>query len=263
VATSTERRRQLREIEQRGWQLWTVSLVITAVLTLGIVLSLYPVPPQSLKSLAERHGILPQLLLGLATLVILSGIYLITKEYELTQMRNFIVATFAENALLRETCPTDPLTGALDRSALPEVLQRETSRSDRNDSRLCLVLVDIRDFTRLNETKGNLGGDTILKDLARSLVAVARRTDIVLRYGADEFLCFLPGTSGEGGAAFVRRVRAALKQIIRLRALILDVGIAVYTQGQNGETILAEAERRLAEAQAESPTLTVPPVSAA
>jgi polar amino acid transport system substrate-binding protein len=247
VATSTERRRRLREIERRGWQLWALSLIITITLTLGIVLTLYPGLRQHIVLYAEEYEILPQLVLGLVMLVVLSAVYLVAKQYELNQMRNFIVATYAESAALRETCPADPLTGVLDRSALPEALQHETTRSERFHAPLCLVLFDIRGFTDLNQMQGNLAGDAVLKDLARSLLGVARQTDTLLRYGADEFLCFLPGTPREGGEAFIRRVRAALKQVTRLRTLVLDAGVAVYQEGGNAEAVLAEAEGQLSE----------------
>jgi len=258
MAISSERRRHLREIERRGWQLWAVSLIITLALTLGIVLTLSPALREHVEFYAEEYEILPQLALGLVTLVVLSAFYLVAKQYELNQMRNFIVATYAESAMLRETCPADPLTGLLDRSALPEALLHEAARSERFHTPLCLVMLDIRGFTHLNQAQGNLAGDAILKDLARSLLAVARQTDTLLRYGADEFLCFLPGTPREGAEAFIRRVRAALKQVTRLRALVLDAGMAVYQEGRNAEAALAEAERQLSEAKSAEVLTPVP-----
>jgi GGDEF domain-containing protein len=247
--TSSERRseprRQLAELDRRTWHLWTVSLAVSLSLALAITTLFYPTIRWNLDRIEVQFGILPQLIFGLLTLVLLSGAYIITKQRELNEMRQFIIATYAATAFPTEKYATDTLTGALDRSTLPDILKRETARAERYDIPLCLLLFDICAFRRINESEGNLAGDLVLKALGQAILQTARQTDIILRYEADRFLCFLPGTERPGGEAFGRRVLAACQRSPRLRGLTLDSGLAVYRAGGDPERVLADAEEAL------------------
>lgn len=203
---------------------------------------------------------LPQLIIGLLSLVILEAAYVIVKQRELSELRALITVAFAgaETAFLETEHPKDPLTGILDRRALPELLQRESTWVDRYRIPLCLVLCDVRDFGKFNERAGNMAGDLVLKDLAQTLQATVRQTDTVLRYGADEFLCLLPRTDSAGGAAFVRRLRQASQRVARLRDFALDAGLAVYQSGSDVNVTLAHAERDLATQKTSTAAPTAP-----
>lgn len=238
--------RQLAELDRRTWSLWALSLAISISLAVAIAVFLYPAAMWNLDRIEVQYRVLPQLILGLPTLVFLSGAYVITKQRELNELRRFIVSTHMESAGRQGRYPADALTGALDRSTLPDILQRETARADRYDIPLCLTLFDIRTFHRINESDGNLAADLVLKELARVVLETARQTDVVLRYGADQFLCFLPGTGPEGGKRFAARVASTCQQSGRLRGLAVDCGQAVYRAREDPETVLGNAERDLA-----------------
>lgn len=240
-----ERRKQLAEIDRRSHQMWALSHIITLSLAFGIALVFYPELQGHLEALRMHHRNLPQLLVGLLTLVVLSGIYIITKQRELNALRNLIVASYMAAAAAREVYPRDPLTGVVDRSALPDVMKEESARADRTRGSLSLTLFNIRHFRAINEREGNLVGDLVLKELALALQRTTRQTDLVLRYGADQFLCLLVGTPREGAECFVRRVHNACQRVPRLRNLTLDVGVAVYRSGADPEALVAEAERNL------------------
>ncbi len=247
--TSSERRAeprgQLAELDRRTWHLWAVSLAVSLSLALAITTFFYPIMRWNVDRIEVQFGILPQLIFGLLTLVLLSGAYVITKQRELNEVRQFIIATYAETAFPTEKYATDALTGALDRSTLPDILKRETARAERFDIPLCLLLFDIRAFRRVNESEGNLTGDLVLKALSQAILQTARRTDIILRYEADRFLCFLPGTEPPGGEVFGRRVLSACQRSPRLRELTLDIGLAVYRARGDPEQVLADAEEAL------------------
>lgn len=193
----------------------------------------------------RQAQVLPQLVFGLLTLVILASAYVITKQHELNEVRAFIISNYSDSALVRETLPRDPLTGVTDRRALSEVLNLETTRANRYRSTVGLVLLDIRGFSKINETEGNLAGDLVLKDLAGTLNSTVRKTDIVTRYGPDQFLCFLPGTEQRGAETFLRRLEKARLQSARLRGLTLDHGLTVYRKGDQPDALLAGLEREL------------------
>lgn len=242
-------RGELLEVERRSWHLVTLSLVVTILLAVGIAAFFYPAMKWRVFILDARMvEVLPQLIIGLLSLVILEAAYVIAKQRELSELRALVTVAFAgaEGTFLETEYPKDPLTGVLDRRALPDLLKRESTWVDRYRIPLCLVLCDIRGFSKVNEQHGNMAGDLVLKDLAQAFQVTVRQTDSVLRYGADEFLCLLPRTDSPGGVAFVRRVRQVCQGTARLRDLVLDAGLAVYKSGSNVNVTLASVERDLA-----------------
>ena len=241
-----DRRKLLAEVDHRGQHLWALSHIITASLAFGIALILYPELHVRVQSWRIHLQTLPQLVAGLLVLVVLSGIYIFTKQRELTALRNLIIASYMAAASAQDAYSRDPLTGAVDRSALPDVIKEESARADRTHGSLCLILFDIRHFHTINEREGNLAGDLVLKELALALRRTARQTDLVLRYGSDEFLCLLVATPLQGGECFIRRVLDACGRVPRLRSLTLDTGAVLYQTGSDPDVLLAEAEGRLA-----------------
>jgi len=232
--------------QQRVWYLWVPSLAVTIFLTLGIAAFLYPgIPWEALTPGPNLLRALPPVCLGLSCLVVLEAVYILSGMRETRGLREYIVATSGEAAFVVPEYPRDGLTGVWDRRALPELLKRESTWVDRYHIPLCVALCDIRDFSKLNERQGNMAGDLVLKDFARTLQSTVRQTDSVLRYGPDEFLCLLPRTDSAGGAAFVRRVQQALQRSTRLRNLKLDAGLAIYEAGRDVNLTLSSAEKDL------------------
>jgi diguanylate cyclase (GGDEF)-like protein/PAS domain S-box-containing protein len=105
---------------------------------------------------------------------------------------------------------TDPLTGLLNRRGLEELLPRERARARREHGTLSIVLVDIDNFKLVNDRHGHARGDEVLCDVARCLVAHARTTDVVARWGGEEF-AVLVGAGADGARALAERVRAAVE----------------------------------------------------
>jgi diguanylate cyclase (GGDEF)-like protein len=239
--------KQLAEIDRRNWHLWVLTLFISVSLSLAIAAIFYPAIRWGVDRIEAQYGIMPQLICGLITLILLSSVYVLTKQHELNEMRNFIVGNLGEaGPSSSNPFSEDVLTGVLDRRALPDILDLETRRADRYRSALCMVLFDIRGFRQFNEKEGNLSGDVMLKDVARTLKSTVRRTDVVVRYGPDEFLCLLPATAREGGEIFAHRVTDACEKVDRLRAFTLDYGVSLYRMGEDSDLMLANAEQELA-----------------
>ncbi len=249
MSTQAERRKEqqglLSRIDRQNWHLWLLSFCVIICLALAIASFFYPVIRWHVDRLEIAYGILPQLIVGLLTMVLLCVIYITLKQRELNEVRNFLIATNLEARRLREELPHDALTGALDRRALPDVMKREVTWVDRYRVPLSLLLFNVRGFRAINAAQGNLAGDEILKVLAQSIEATARQTDTILRYGPDRFLCFLPRTDHIGAAAFARRVNEACRRHPRLQEIALSFGITEYNAGGNADLILAQVERDL------------------
>ncbi|MDV6013257.1 GGDEF domain-containing protein [Haloechinothrix sp. LS1_15] len=105
---------------------------------------------------------------------------------------------------------TDRLTGTLDRWGWQERAQRELDRARCLREPLAILLVDLDWFKRINDELGHPAGDTALQAVASVLRGGIRQQDVLGRYGGDEFLILLPGTSRSGAAALAERVVQAV-----------------------------------------------------
>jgi two-component system cell cycle response regulator len=110
----------------------------------------------------------------------------------------------------RRLATVDSLTGLLNRRAFLDLLDRESARSERHAYVLSLLLIDVDHFTRINDTHGHAAGDSVLQGFARVLDGVARRSDVVARWGGEEFVVALPQTGAAGARIAAERVRRAI-----------------------------------------------------
>ena len=104
----------------------------------------------------------------------------------------------------------DPLTGALNRKGLDEALNREVSAMRRKDTPLCVALLDIDNFKKINDTLGHITGDQALAHLAQVARESMRPQDTLARYGGEEFVILLPDTALERGIDAMMRLQREL-----------------------------------------------------
>jgi len=123
----------------------------------------------------------------------------------------------------------DPLTGLHNRRYLEEVLSREVLWAQRESRHLSVLLLDLDGFKTYNDTHGHLAGDRVLKEVAAGLAAAVRPGDVLFRFGGDEFLVVLPGTSGEVARRVARELMRAGPPEIGISAGIGCLGASVST----------------------------------
>jgi diguanylate cyclase (GGDEF)-like protein len=151
----------------------------------------------------------------------------------------------------------DPLTGAYNRTALMEMLFRETDRVQRMNTSLCAVLFDIDDFGHWNARLGTAACDELLLKVVERLGGLLRSYDMLGRVGKDEFLTALPGCSTVNAAMLTERIRAevfgepflAAGRMVRLSACFA----VVASRGRSPVVVLREAEEMLRLAKADGP----------
>ncbi len=158
------------------------------------------------------------------------------------------------DALLAEHA-RDPLTGLDNRRALSKIYLREAARLERAASQpdanvrpLALLFADVDRLKRINDEHGHVVGDAVLRAAAAILTHASRMSDVVIRYGGDEFIVLMPDTTLEGAEAMANRVREAM----RARPpdpipFTMSLGTAVVDPQNPGplEGLIAQADARM------------------
>ena len=162
-----------------------------------------------------------------------------------------------ELAMLRiqELATRDDLTLLVNRRHMNDLLAYERQRHDRKGRSMCLAMLDIDWFKRVNDTHGHAAGDQVLRGFAQQALAAVRGTDVLARWGGEEFLLMLPDTEPQAAAMVLARIQA------RLAATHLSAGEAALqitfsaglTVSQAGESVaesIARADAALYAAKA-------------
>ena len=161
---------------------------------------------------------------------------------------------------LRAQAIRDPLTGLFNRNYLDETLRRELSRSARRQTPLCVAMLDIDGFKTFNDTYSHHAGDVLLKALAEFFLNKLRASDIVCRYGGDEFVLVLPDTGLRQVAERLDRLRAEVKSMEckyegkTLPAASISIGVAQWPDhGSSPEDLIKAADYAPLLGQAQRP----------
>ncbi len=149
-----------------------------------------------------------------------------------------------------EMSMTDALTGLLNRYGLQRALQRELSEARRYSRPLSCLLIDLDFFKAVNDTYGHAAGDAALRQAARVIADSVRGSDVVCRYGGEEFLVLAPETGVEGASALAEKIRHAFSARLfgeegRVFPLTLSAGAAQLDPGESGNDMIARADEAL------------------
>ena len=149
--------------------------------------------------------------------------------------------------VLREEAMTDPLTGLYNRRFLVEFLQREWIRARRRDGSLGVIMIDLDHFKRINDTFGHPAGDYVLIAVAGLLRMHIRSSDIVCRYGGEEFALVLPEASLENVRRRAEEIQAAISRLdlahgdVSLGRLTASLGVAMFPDHADGPDAVLKA----------------------
>jgi diguanylate cyclase (GGDEF)-like protein len=144
----------------------------------------------------------------------------------------------------------DGLTDIFNRGYLEVAIDRTSKDVRRNGGEASILFVDVDGMKDVNDTYGHQAGDRLLVDLARLLRESCRESDVVARYGGDEFVVLMPGTSAAGAAEVARKVEAAIaaRNAGAGQAPQLSASTGTHTAAAEGvDTLLREADRRMYE----------------
>lgn len=148
---------------------------------------------------------------------------------------------------------TDALTGLYNRRHFNAELEREFMRSKRYGGNLCIAIIDIDFFKKINDTYGHLCGDYVLKEVAYLILGNFRKTDMVFRYGGEEFVVIMTETSLENSLIPLERLRKTIENnnfIFKGEKIKVTISIGAETNHtESTEEFLNNADKALYQAK--------------
>ncbi|RCS41532.1 GGDEF domain-containing protein [Bremerella cremea] len=164
----------------------------------------------------------------------------IAHAYDEVRQQANLLMTFTESR-------TDPLTGLSNRRALDDSLESLFAMKDRYELTFSLCILDVDHFKRINDEYGHLEGDRVLQKVADLIDNCVRETDVVTRYGGEEFVVLMPSTGLDGAGMFAERVRSAAEEKLNVT---VSGGVAQASAADEPQTLLARADAALYRAKA-------------
>ena len=151
---------------------------------------------------------------------------------------------------MEELAKTDALTGLSNRRDMYQKIKHETDRFERNEKPFTILMGDIDNFKKINDTYGHDAGDQVLTFIASLMTSTLRKQDIASRWGGEEFLILLPETNLEGGRKIAEKLRTKIKnKPIKYKKHILNVtitlGVSVYNQIRDVNESIKEADKAM------------------
>ncbi|WP_457622007.1 GGDEF domain-containing protein [Persephonella sp.] len=245
-------------------------LIGTIILLTGIIIHggiantaiywIYTYPLLSFFFKGNRAGLFWNILLiaVIISLAILDYLEILNIPYTFPEIRQalsayvviMVLAYVFESALLssyekiKKLATTDPLTGAYNRYQLFKKLEEEIERSNRYGNRLSLIMFDIDNFKSINDTYGHHIGDQVLKTTIETIKRYLRRTDILGRFGGEEFMIICPDVDDKGARNIAEKIRKLVKdlKVENIPEITISIGVAEYTPGEDITEFIKKAD---------------------
>lgn len=142
---------------------------------------------------------------------------------------------------LSEITETDALTGLFNRNFYERWIDIIVSMAERADVGLAIVVIDVNFLKKKNDLEGHAAGDRMLKRMARSLVKHARKSDVIIRLGGDEFLAVLWDCGYENASKIMNKQVSRLKK----KEIYFSFGIAEWKKGKKITEVVHEADQKM------------------
>ena len=147
--------------------------------------------------------------------------------------------------LARYYADIDPLTNVYNRRTIDKSFTRLAAVSKAQEQRIGVVLIDLDEFKRVNDTFGHLKGDELLRYVADLIKMNAKKEDLIVRWGGDEFVHVIPNIQGDFQAEYIEQLTEQLSNLNMdfLTSVSASIGIAVYPDdGERFETLVQHAD---------------------
>ncbi len=182
-------------------------------------------------------------------------IYYVTRKMDITERKVSEKALQESELRLRELSTKDDLTGLFNQRYFWEKLHDEIRRSNRYKQSLSLLLFDIDNFKKINDTYGHAEGDMVLEKIGLITQSCLRDIDSAYRYGGEEFTVLLPVTTKETAVRVAQRIASKLRGVLFTTKLgesfkvTLSIGVTQYVAGMVAEELVRVADVIMYEAK--------------
>jgi diguanylate cyclase (GGDEF)-like protein len=154
--------------------------------------------------------------------------------------RQYLLHEAVQKEFYQELSVLDGLTGLYNHRHFFEVLPREIERAQRYKRSVSLLMIDLDDFKKYNDTNGHLAGDKLLQDLSTVLVRAVRSADMVFRYGGEELTVICPETDKQEGVDVAKRLFNLARERV---PVTMSIGLATYPDdAQSEKELIAKAD---------------------
>lgn len=238
---------QIQALGRRDWLWWSLS-VLSALLLLGLGLGVYSLSPRAgAPDLTVPQVFQVAFLYVFAVVVTGFNIHALLRSREAERLKVDLLLESLQRELGRLQGMIDPVTRVYSRACLEEMAQKEIQRSERHSSSFALVLLDVDNFKQINDQFGHLMGDFVLAEAGQILQAAVRGSDLVFRYGGDEFVLLLVESDRAGAEAVLHRIHVSLanwkgRSKEEQFAFGLSSGISLFAAGKTLQDLLREAD---------------------
>lgn len=173
--------------------------------------------------------------------------YILGLRSERQRVNNRILSARIDELHLKSV--TDGLTGAYTHGYLQEILELEIQHMATRRTPLSVMIIDIDDFKRINDSHGHLFGDRVIKETAETISANVRSDDILGRYGGDEFVVIMPGADAATAIHVASRARSGIAKNGYLATISVGVATADGSGRETPAELLNRADVKLYEAK--------------
>jgi diguanylate cyclase (GGDEF)-like protein len=178
----------------------------------------------------------------------------LTKPIHPDQLVSAVVSRVRRSLALRSLMVRDSLTGLFKHTILRELLEVEIARAQRHQSQMAFAMIDIDHFKSVNDIYGHATGDRVIKSLSRLLQQRLRKTDVIGRYGGEEFAVILPSTDALRASGMLNELRTGFAHIRHQSGeatfySTFSCGIAEYPSCADSHILIDTADRALYDAK--------------
>lgn len=243
---------ELSQLERRDWELWLIISMTGVLVTAALVAIVFPASFLQGQSFHFQITASRPLVAGLIVLLAILNTYLLSKRFEVRRLRERLISSTVQQHLVEQQSFTDPLTEIYNRRSLTDLAQRFMNRARRRKEPLTVLMIDVDRFKEINTGCGHLTGDLVLWEIAALLKMSVRGSDVIVRYGGDEFLILLADSDEAGAKVVTARIKAKLAEwnsssTLKGISLSLSIGIRQWQDGETLDELLNSADQRMYE----------------
>lgn len=212
----------------------------------GLLFSLNLLPVKNMEGWVHTLGLIHSTFFTIMAWVIATMLFSAHRKHHLAQ-----TLLEEKSALLEQLYVTDRLTGLYNRHMLEDAMEKEVNRVDRYGHALSVVILDVDGFKRVNDEYGHLTGDAVLREISDIMHSFVRKTDVLGRWGGDEFLIICPDSTAEQTRVVAERIRArvSVRTLDNGRRVTLSIGLGSYVRGEGKESFIRRVDNLMYEAK--------------